>query len=65
MYTAVLLASLGLLIGDFTWPRGAVWVVLLVCLLSKLAYEERLLTQRFNAYPDYLQRTKRLIPWVY
>lgn len=65
MYSAILLATLALVIDAFTWLRLGFWFVLLINLLIKLHYEERLLAAHYPAYPHYQQYTKRLLPWLY
>lgn len=65
MYAALLLASLAL-VGNAPSPlRMAAWIILLIDLLLKLNYEERLLTERFPDYAAYRQTTKRLLPLLY
>ncbi|MCE7988870.1 MAG: isoprenylcysteine carboxylmethyltransferase family protein [Caldilinea sp. CFX5] len=65
MYSAILLATLALVIDAFTWLRLGFWFVLLIDLLIKLHYEERLLAAHYTDYGYYQQQTKRLLPFVY
>ena len=65
MYTATLVVVTGWLIGYATWPRGLLALLLLVVLLVKLRFEERLLARHFPEYAAYTERTKRLVPWVW
>jgi protein-S-isoprenylcysteine O-methyltransferase Ste14 len=65
MYTAVLVATLALVIDHPTPVRWIAWLILLADLVVKLEYEETLLARRFADYAAYRQRTKRLIPFVY
>jgi protein-S-isoprenylcysteine O-methyltransferase Ste14 len=65
MYAAVLLITAVLVADNFTWWRLIVWLVLLLNLLAKLHYEEKLLLGRFPDYTTYRQRTKQLIPFVF
>jgi len=65
MYSAILLATLALVIDTFSWLRLGVWLVLLIDLLIKLRYEERLLAAHYPDYQRYQQQTKRLLPWLY
>jgi len=65
MYTALLMGSLSLVLDAFSLLRLAMWLVLLVDLLVKLNYEERLLSQDLEGYSTHIQRTKRLIPFLY
>lgn len=65
MYAALLLGTLAL-VGSAPSPlRLATWAVLLVDLLLKLNYEERLLTERFPDYPAYQRTSKRLLPLLW
>ena len=65
MYLSVLVTALALVATTPTPSRIGMWGVLLVDLIWKLQHEEALLAARFPEYPDYRQRTKRLIPFVY
>lgn len=65
MYTAVLVFSLALLINAFSWVRLGVFGVLAVVLVIKLRYEEQMLQDEFPEYQNYMQRTWRLIPWIF
>lgn len=65
MYSALLLGALALVIDRFSYLRLALWLVLLIDLLIKLGYEERLLSRDLDGYAAYRQRTKRLIPYLY
>ena len=65
MYTALLMGSLSLVLDAFSLLRLALWLVLFVDLLVKLNYEERLLSQELEGYSTHIQRTKRLIPFLY
>ena len=65
MYTAVLLGALALILADLTWLRALLWILLLVDLVVKIEYEERLLATAFGEYNAYRSATKRLIPFIY
>jgi protein-S-isoprenylcysteine O-methyltransferase Ste14 len=65
MYTAVLLVTAAWVLGTPLPYRMGLWMGLLVTLLIKLLYEERLLLARFPTYKNYQIRTKRLIPFVW
>ncbi len=64
MYTALLLLTLGLVLGHASPLRLIVWLVLALNLWVKLTYEETLLARRFADYPAYQAGTKRLIPFL-
>lgn len=65
MYTAVLIAFGALVIDSFTPLRAAIWIVLAIDLVFKIAAEEKILRERFPDYAEYARRTKRLIPFVW
>ncbi len=65
MYAALLLFMLTLLLAHFNYPRLLFWLLLVVDILAKIAYEEELLSRHFQEYSDYKQVTKRLIPFLY
>lgn len=65
MYLALLLTTLPLVVTEPSGRRMAVWLILLVDLLVKIAYEERLLAAHFPEYADYQAQTKRLLPFIY
>ena len=65
MYLALLLTTLPLIVSDFNVGRLVIWLILLVNLILKMAYEENLLQERFPDYSNYRNRTSRLIPGIY
>ena len=65
MYTAILLGSLGLVINQFTWLRLAIVIALAIVLLIKLNWEEKMLSQKFDAYKEYMKHSKRLVPFIF
>lgn len=65
MYSAILLTTLPLVLASFSWLRVSLWLILLLDLLIKLHYEERLLAAHYPGYATYQQRTKRLLPLIY
>ncbi len=65
MYASLLLGSLALVLDTSLWWRWLVWGVLLVDLLVKLTYEERLLAAHFPDYVGYQRASKRLVPFVW
>ena len=65
MYTALLLLTLPLIIAAPTLPRCVIEALLLLDLVLKLRYEERLLHAHFSNYAAYARRTWRVIPGLY
>jgi protein-S-isoprenylcysteine O-methyltransferase Ste14 len=65
MYTSLLLATLGIIVDHPSLVRAFLWFALMLVLLAKLTYEERLLSTAFPAYVEYIGRTKRLIPFLF
>lgn len=65
MYLALLLVTLPLILEGFTIARSLVWMVLLLTLVAKISYEEKLLEGRYPSYQVYQQTTSRLIPGLY
>lgn len=65
MYATLLIITLPLIFEHFTLLRIFVWLVLLVDLVMKLNYEERLLIETLPSYIDYQRESYRLIPFIY
>lgn len=65
MYLAQLIAVLPLVIDYFSWPRFIAFLILLIILLVKIEYEEKLLIAHFPNYMAYKVRTSKLIPFIY
>ncbi len=65
MYSSVILGMIGLLIFHFSITRLFMFLVLCVVLIIKLNWEEKMLVEKFSGYKDYMQNTKRLIPFIY
>ena len=65
MYTALLAGALALVLDAFSPLRLAIWLILCIDLVIKLNYEERLLRRNLEGYSAHMERTKRLIPFLY
>lgn len=65
MYTSLLVATAALVADTFSVLRCGLWLALLVVLMAKLLYEERLLAESFSGYDAYRKRSHRLIPFIY
>jgi protein-S-isoprenylcysteine O-methyltransferase Ste14 len=64
MYTAVLLFCAGIV----NWKHTAdmiLFTLLLITLLVKLTYEERMLNRKFEVYRHYQETSFRLIPFLF
>ncbi len=64
MYTAILLGSTGILIQQFTWLRLAILIALSITLYVKISWEEKMLSQKFDGYKNYMKQTKRIMPFI-
>ncbi|RMD63854.1 isoprenylcysteine carboxylmethyltransferase family protein, partial [Candidatus Parcubacteria bacterium] len=66
-YTGSLLSFLGLGLAFNNWlSLLVIFLPILLAFLNRIRVEERALEQAFGqAYADYRQRVKRLIPFVY
>jgi protein-S-isoprenylcysteine O-methyltransferase Ste14 len=65
MYAAILWVMVPMVLADVSPTRMAWLLVLVLTLLLKLHYEEALLCRRFADYPDYQQRSHKLLPWLF
>jgi protein-S-isoprenylcysteine O-methyltransferase Ste14 len=65
MYLALLLTTFPLIIDRFNYLRLIFWVALLIDLLLKISYEEKILVAEVDGYEDYLKSSYRLVPMVY
>ena len=63
MYAAVLVYFLPFAINSY--PSALAYLGLLVTLILKLNYEEKLLLEAFPHYATYRQKTHRLLPFIY
>jgi protein-S-isoprenylcysteine O-methyltransferase Ste14 len=65
MYAALLLGTLALVLDLPSALHWSLWIALLVDLVIKLHYEERMLRGHFEEYGAYMAGSKRLIPYLY
>ena len=65
MYLALLITTLPLVLDHFTTFRLIVWVILLIDLILKIEYEEKLLLAGLDGYHHYIGTSHRLIPHIY
>ncbi len=65
IYTAVLMIIGGYVINTPSLVNIILYLILIIDLIIKLKYEEKLLLKRFIDYNDYMKKTKALIPYLY
>jgi protein-S-isoprenylcysteine O-methyltransferase Ste14 len=65
MYLAVIMFALSLLFTHFTVIRLLVVLVLIIDLIVKIEYEEKLLSAELDGYKEYKQNSYKLIPLLY
>jgi protein-S-isoprenylcysteine O-methyltransferase Ste14 len=65
MYLALLLFTSPLVMAEFSIFRALIWIVLLFDLMLKLNYEEGLLVVKLEGYRQYMNKTYRLIPFIF
>ena len=66
MYAGLLLFFGASIISEFSFFSLAVYLILIVVFLSKIAMEESFLSKKFGLlYEKYKKKTRRLIPYIY
>lgn len=65
MYTSIFIFVFALLAGQFDYLKLIISIVLVTGLVIKMIYEEGLLCNHFTDYRAYMQKTKRVIPFVW
>jgi len=65
MYSAVLMITLAWVLNRIDVLSITLWIALLVILNLKIRYEESQLIEKFPKYKEYIQRSKKLIPFVF
>ncbi len=65
IYSGIILAASGWSLVSLSWQGLVLAAVLAIFFDRKAAYEERWLSLKFEDYPDYQRRVKKLIPWIY
>jgi protein-S-isoprenylcysteine O-methyltransferase Ste14 len=65
MYASVLMTVWALIIDRSTLLRLIVGLILTADLTIKMLYEEGILKRHFRDYPAYMERTKRIIPFIF
>ena len=64
MYSALLLFCGGFVLADRSLYGIGLWLFLTIILVCKIRFEEQMLYERFEAYSDYANRTKRFVPFL-
>lgn len=65
MYSAVLLTTFAWVLNRIDWISVILWFGLVIDLIIKIKYEEKLLMQHFPGYKQYKKNVKALIPRVW
>lgn len=65
MYLSVLTLCLGFVLSIYSTLSLVIYLVLVIDLLVKMNFEEKLLNEKFDEYRDYCEHTFRVIPFVY
>jgi protein-S-isoprenylcysteine O-methyltransferase Ste14 len=65
MYLAVILFSISVVFDYMNVIRIIILIVLIATLIYKIEFEEKLLINHFEKYPQYRNKTKKLIPFIY
>lgn len=62
IYTGLLLATFGSVVQSMAIVKLFVWLALVILLNYKARWEEKLLSQTYADYTDYMTRTGRFVP---
>lgn len=65
LYSGIIFAALGWTVFNLSLLHLIATAILFSFFDAKAGTEEVWLTQKYPDYPDYQQRVKKLIPWVY
>jgi len=65
MYTAVIILPSGFLLNEFTVLRFVVYCFVILDLMIKINVEEKILSEKYPLYKNYISKTKKLIPYIY
>lgn len=65
MYLSVLLYFTAFLLNDLNVFSLVVYLILVIDLLLKMNYEEKLLKEKYVDYSDYCKGSKKLLPFIY
>lgn len=65
MYSSILIFALAIVSGEFSYVKLIISLVLLAGLVVKMLYEEELLCRQYPDYKGYMDKTKRMVPFVW
>ena len=65
MYTSIFIFALALFAGQFDYYKLIISMVMVADLVVKMLFEEGLLCEHYPEYKSYMQKTKRVIPFVW
>ncbi len=65
MYISVILFTIAQLLDKTTYLRALILIVLIVDLIIKIGFEEKMLIEKFPEYQKYIDGTKKLLPYIY
>ena len=65
IYIVVIVLAMIWIAGKFSMINLFVWFALVIVLIVKINYEEKLLSEKFVAYRSYMNSSKKLIPFIY
>ena len=65
MYLSIFLFVIPEVISGFSYLRLLAFLILIVTIVFKVRYEEKLLQIKLEAYSDYMKRSFRVIPFLY
>jgi len=65
MYASIFIFAFALLACQFDFIKLIIILVLIAGLVTKMLFEERLLCKHYPDYQAYMEKTKRIIPFVW
>jgi protein-S-isoprenylcysteine O-methyltransferase Ste14 len=65
MYTSIFIFAIALLAGQLDYYKLIISLILVADLVIKMIFEEGLLCKHYLDYKDYMNKTKRVIPFVW
>lgn len=65
LYLIEAVGTLGTIIIFWSWQAVLLFAVQIAMQLTRMHYEEKVLTETFPDYANYAAQTKRIIPWIY